>query len=544
MAIFVIQGCKKSFLYRPPVDSPTAGTFYGNDNEVMAGTGPLYNAVWFFYNGTPMESIGDVMGGNLLSDDYNGRLGYLKFAVPATDGNLLPAYQEFWRVIANSNVIMYNINNANTTASKTIRNMALAECRFMRAMAYYYLVLDFGPVPIIYDNISQISDTSIRRNNIADVWKFIIMDLAWARNNLPAAPYQQGRITKWSAEGMLAKAYLCRSGYGQSVGSRTQSDLDSAKYYAGDVCQNSGLNLLPNYADLFRSAYFNSTFNNQESLFGLQWIPNSGWGTINTLQSNLAYSTKITQTGDGWGGSYGASASLLAYYMDSTNKADSIRRKATFMFPNDFYPEISQKTGGWWVDTALFNRKYGNDRAYVKKYVIGSPADNGGKGGQQSVNINTYMLRLAEVYLIYAEAVLGNASSTSDANALQYFNAVRTRAGVPPKTSISFADIFQEKKVEFAFEGVAWYDWKRWYYFDPANAKQYFNTQNRGFYNIQYNGGRYLITYYKADNSTSGTVNYTITDNTVDLPVPESELVTSPSLNLAPVPFDFNKVSK
>ena len=140
---------------------------------------------------------------------------------------------------------------------------------------------------------------------------------------------------------------------------------------------------------------------------------------------------------------------------------------------------ILTRHGGWHVDTTLFNNakiyipgQTGNgsvnDRAFIKKYVIGSPADNGGLGGQQNININTYMFRLAEVYLIYADAILGNNASTSDPEALKYFNAVRTRAGVAPKTSITYADIFQEKKIEFAFEGNEWYDWKQWYYFDPT----------------------------------------------------------------------------
>jgi len=100
----------------------------------------------------------------------------------------------------------------------------------MRAAAYYYLALNWGPVPIIYDNTSQLSDTSIRRNNLADVWKFVIQDLTWAKNNLGVIPLQPGRITKWSAEGMLARAYLVRSGLGQSGGQRVKADLDSAKY--------------------------------------------------------------------------------------------------------------------------------------------------------------------------------------------------------------------------------------------------------------------------------------------------------------------------
>ncbi len=132
---------------------------------------------------------------------------------------------------------------------------------------------------------------------------------------------------------------------------------------------------------------------------------------------------------------------------------------------------------------------YGSDHAFVKKYVIGSPADNGGLGGQQNINLNTYIMRLSEVYLIYADAILGNNASTSDPEALKYYNAVRIRAGIAPKTSITYADIFQEKKIEFAFEGHAWYDWKQWYYFNPSAALNYFNTQNRGLYSITYYNG-------------------------------------------------------
>ena len=80
--------------------------------------------------------------------------------------------------------------------------------------------------------------------------------------------------------------------------------------------------------------------------------------------------SKITQTGDGWGSSFGASASLLQYYFDPANKADSIRRKASFFMPNDYYPEINQATGGWQVDTTLFN----NAKIYIPGQSIGQTA--------------------------------------------------------------------------------------------------------------------------------------------------------------------------
>ena len=554
--IFIIQGCKKDFLNRPPLSAPTAGTFYANDEDILVGTGPLYNASWGPYNGTTMNAFGDVLGGNLVWDNYNNRGAYINFSVSSTDGSgaLQAGYNAFWSVIANANVVAYNIQNAPPGASESAKNSGLAECRFMRAAAYYYLALNWGPVPIIYDNISQIGDRTIARNNLEDVWKLIILDLIWAKDHLSTTPLQPARITKWSAEGMLARAYLIRSGLGQSGGNRNQSDLDSAKFYASDVCNNSGLSLYPNYYDLFTSKNFSGTTVPSESLFSLLWVPSGGWFVQNHMQANLAYDSKITQTGDGWGTSFGASPSLLQYYFDPANKDDSVRRRATFFLPNDNYPDINQANGGWHVDTALFNHSKiyipgqsgtgdVNDRAFVKKYVIGSPADNGGLGGQQNINLNTYIMRLSEVYLIYADAILGNNASTSDPEALKYFNLVRSRAGASTKSSITYDDIFLEKKVEFAFEGHAWYDWKQWYYFDQARALNYFSTQDRGSYNISYNNGNPFVTFFKQDNVTPGTLSYPITPATVDLPYPEAEVLVAPNLGTPPVPFDFSKLN-
>ena len=554
LGTLAFQSCKKEFLNRPPLSAPTAGTFYANDADVLSGTGPLYNASWNPYNGSALQAIGDVLGGNSLTDNYNGRGAYISFTVSSTDGSgsLQSAYNALWSVVANANVVAYNIKNAAPGASTSVKNSGLAECRFMRAAAYYYLALNWGPVPIIYDNIQQLGDTSIKRNNLADVWKFMIIDLTWAKNNLGNAPLQPGRITKWSAEGMLARAYLVRAGLGQSGGQRNKADLDSARYYAGDVANNSGLTLLPNYYDLFTSKVFSGTNVPAECLFGLLWVPSGAWFVQNHMQANLAYDSKLTQTGDGWGGAFGASPSLLQYFTDPANKADSIRRKATFFMPGDYYPDLSKAAGGWKVDTSLFNNgkiytpgmpgNGGTDHAFVKKYVIGSPADNGGLGGQQNENISTYMMRLSDVYLMYADAILGSNASTADPEALKYFNAVRARAGVAPKTSITYADLMQERKVEFAYEGHAWYNWKAWYYFDPSAALNYYNTQNRGNYNISYNNGNPFVTYFASNNSTPGTVTYNISANTANLPYPEADLLVTPSLSSSPVPFDFSKI--
>ncbi|HMH20851.1 MAG TPA: RagB/SusD family nutrient uptake outer membrane protein [Puia sp.] len=532
IAALLFLSCGKSFLNKPPISALTSGNFYKTDAEIMAGTAPLYNIVWFDYNDKSLLAFGEARGGNLNSND---RTAYIQFDPSSTDqSTLLTGYKAFYKIVAQSNTTMANIKSAiGSTATDAVKNMGIAECRFMRGVAYFYLVSNWGAVPIVYDNASQLSD-SIPRNTIPSVWQFIISDLRWAVDHLPAAPYQQGRITKWSAEGMLAKMYLTRAGYGKTEGARTQSDLDSAKYYSGDVCKNSGLSLVPSYASLFTSSSNNSSNNNIENLFALQWMPvGSPWGVNNSFQAYMAFDPKITQTGDGWGAAQGGSADLISYYL--ANSADSIRRKATIMFPGDVYPELDQKDGGVAVPAST-------SYAYVKKYIVGSPADNGGKGAFMAAYINTYMLRLAEVYLIYAESVMGNSASTSDASALQFFNAVRLRAGIAPKGSVSFQDIFQEKRVETALEGNAWYDLLRWYYFAPAKAIAYTAAQNRSInYSISYVTGTSNPRQY---NFTPGSDHFSFTDNSVYLPFPESEMVMSPNLGAPPVPFDFSKLPK
>ena len=528
--VALVQSCNKDFLNRPPIDQLTSGNFYTSDEEVMAATGPLYNIVWFDYNDKAFLAFGEARGGNLNSND---RTAYIQFAVSATDqSTLLPGYKSFYKIIAQSNTTMQGILGADApNVSDAVKKMGVAECRFMRGLAYYYLVNNWGAVPIIYDNVAQLSD-SAHRNTISSVWEFIIRDFTYAANNLPLTSYKPGRINKWSAKGMLAKMYLTRAGLNKTEGARNQSDLDSAKFYAGQVCKESGLSLLPNYNDLFTGAYDNSDHvnPNPESLFALQWMPNSNpWGINNSFQAYVAFDPKITQTGDGWGSAQGMSADMVKYYI--ANPADSIRRKATCMFNGDFYPELNQKDGG--------TRVTANNLAFIKKYVVGSPADNGGKGAFMSAYINTYMLRLAEVYLIYAEAIMGNSASTSDGEALNYFNQVRTRAGLSPKQTINFDDIFKEKRVETAMEGNAWYEVVRLNYFNPAKAKKYISEQDRGNYTIEYVAG--------TDNPRKYNVNYTpayfsVTDQTFYLPFPESELSSARNLSQEPVEFDFSKL--
>ena len=528
--------CSPDFLDRPPLDAIVDANFYQNDEQVLAATAPLYNIVWFAYNDKASHGIGDARGGVLTSGSY--QLENVRFNTTGETEENSASWRAFYNVVAQSNSVINNIENfVGENVSDRIKNHGLAEGRFMRGLAYSYLVQNYGPVPIITNNTTLLQDTTLSRHTEESVWQFIIRDLRFAAEHLPEQPEQNGRLTKWSSEGMLAKMYLTRAGVS---GSRNRTDLDSAAYFAKSVIDNSGASLMSNYEDLFKTAHNNNT----ETLAALQWTYNASqsgaWGAQNSVQAFLAFGSEITGFGDGWGGDIGASKWILDLYDDFEF---DIRRKATFMFPGDHYPYITQVPPGGSAQQLRVparsedaGREY-NSRAWVKKYVVGRPEDNDGKVVQQGTEINTYLLRLADVYLTYAEAIL----DVDPDEALTYLNLVRRRAGVNAKSSITWEDIFHERILEFAMEGQAWYEFTKLHYYDPARAYQMLSEQDRGTFRVYPDRlpDPQLWEIEIPDSDTSPRY-FTVNSSNFKIPIPSAELSRAPNLRKPPVPYDFN----
>lgn len=547
LAVAALSSCKKSFLERPPENAVTDVNFYQNDDQVKAATSLLYSEVWFDYNDKAMYNLGDFRGGSAYSA-YNDR-GNVTFNTTGDNGENGASWRAFYNVVAQANLAITNINTISGPAvTAGAKKTAIAEARFMRALAYRYLVMNWGAVPIITDNAKQLNDTSITRATVPSVWRFITSEMRAAAADLPLTVSQEGRLTKWTAEGMLARFYLTRAGVGSTGGSRNQQYLDSAKYYAADVIQHSGRKLLDHYEDLFKYPYDNNT----ESLFELQWVfsgPNV-WGTANSMPEYLAYSPDISF--GGWGGDKSATFWMLSQYdgfdlqSDGTLKGRTLdqRLHASFMFPGFYYPEITKVTD----NTKLTFPLTGTDVnfAAIKKYVIGSPVDLAGKAAQQHYPNDTYMMRLAELYLIYAEAVIGNGNSTEDETAVAYFNAVHTRAGLPTYEvggangtgPLTLDAVYKERFKEFAMEGVTWYDMVSLHYWNPQKAYNILNSQDRGLFFVKPD---------QMPNPTSWTVTKTswattdrqinANDGNFELPIPNAELSQAPNLKKPPVDY-------
>lgn len=544
--IVVLVSCKKEFLDKPPLSSITDANFYKNDDQLAAGTSLLYSMVWFDYNDKAMYNLGDFRGGSAYSA-WNDR-GNVMFNTTGDNGENGASWRAFFNVVAQANLFLYNLDRyAGAGVTPTAKKTAIAEARFMRALAYRFLVMNWGPVPVIENNFDHLFDTSITRNTVPSIWRFITREMRDAAADLPETVSQEGRLTKWSAEGMLARFYLTRAGVESNGGARKQEFLDSAKYFAANVINNSNRKLLGNYADLFKYPYDN----NSESLFELQWVFSGSnvWGTANSMPEYLAYSPDIAF--GGWGGDKSATWWMIQQYdgfaeqPDGTLKGRTLdqRLKATYMLPGFEYPEITTMSG----KTKLVYNPGGTDNNFlvIKKYVIGSPIDLAGVASQQHYPNNTYMMRLAELYLIYAEASLGSDGTTTDATAIDYFNAVHTRAGLPPyevsgangSGPLTLDKILSERFKEFAMEGMSWYDFVNLHYWNPDKAYEMLNNQDRGLFLTEADQvpDPTIWTFTKTSWFAERQVN--ANSGNFLLPIPNAELAQAPNLKKPPVDY-------
>ncbi len=514
-------GCS-DFLEVQPQDQITSENFYQSEEDFKAATAPLYNKVWFEFNDKFYYGLGD-------GRSYNLYAPYSDYVYPFSDltetgltGPLVSAWQSLYNVIQQSNKVVIGITESNVAES--VKGQYIAEARFMRGTAYWYLASLWGDVIISENSNALVSNPIVNTNPRTDVYEFVMRDLEYAAKYLPEDAAQGGRLTKYSAFGMLSRIYLSYAGLSENPnsGSRNQAYLDLAKKAAEMVINNSDYQLMDDYADLFRI----ENNNNTESMFALQWVPNGDYGVINTQQAYFAAGSEITGDDAAWGYWTRASYNILQEY----ESADG-RRKATWMGYGDYYPEINKANGGYTYDKT-------EEALNVKKGVVGSTKDNA-KISRMNSSLNTYMLRLAEVYLNYAEAVLGNSENTSDATALVYFNMLRERAGLEAKASLTYDDIIHERRVEFCMEGQYWYNLVSRSYYHQQEVINYITAQEREtIVPILYDTSTNTVTEDTSRDRTSRSIGQ-IDESIFLLPYPESEVVQNPLLKEEPVPYEF-----
>ncbi len=551
LVIGILMSCE-DFLERPAEDSYTIDNFYQNNEQLFQAVNTIYNSPWYDFQRGFLK-IGDVMGGNIIFgvDDE-----YTNFAITNSSVDIANASASLWSVNAYCNGVIENIETkSGPEVTQKAKNTVKGEALVWKSMAYFYLVRVFGAVPIVHNNgeiIANNTSTTLKRNKIENVYQYIVYLLEDAIELLPEEN-EKGRIDKYSACGLLSKVYLTKSGYGMN-GTRNEDDLAQAAKYAKLVIDKSGRVLEPNYEDIFQ---LKGNFS-EEGLITWRWTVGSNWTCQNSLQSDLSL-TNFSDAVQSWGGWVYPTIDLQSAFNDtasslSRNNQDS-RRKATIMMYGDHYDYFWVEFGGFdynWDNAS--DGTYGGELAFANgtgsncaKHIVGRIADAEAQGysslDRMHTPLATHILRLADVYLIYAEAVLGNNSSTSDASALAAYNDVRRRAigsGYTDLTSITFDDIDLERRLELAMEGDRWYDLVRLHYYKPEEAIRIVANQERGSYSLDGLDNLYV----NGDDSSIELYTYKVTPTNDDFEVPftEVDLSLNPGLMDDPVDFDFSSI--
>jgi len=527
-ASVLTAGCKKDFFNRPPQSQVTVGNYYQTTAQVQAATNGLYGSLWFGWNNKVGWAITELSSGNgfTYSSDVNA---FFNWSAPNGNPEILAAWDSPFTVVAQCNGLINNMASTIPGVPQSMVNNALGEAHLMRGVAYFYLVRVFGNVPIVENPLQDINNSeSVPTNPISDVYTLIIRDLKFAEANCSVGTANTGHGDSGSASAMLAKVYLY------------MQDYANAQKEAEKVINSGEFSLLPNYENLFQTAFNN----NKESILAMQWISTGGYDYGNSIQASWAYNSTITGTGDGYS-VFGPTIDLQNAF--KAEGGDTIRRHATIMVPGSYYPDLDAASGGYRFPK---NGSAQNENAAAKKYVVGTPADNGGKSASQASGNNTYIERFSDVLLIEAEAILGQASgvkpgtgipltaSTSDATALKYFNMVRQRVGVPAVTSFTYSDLLLERRLEFALEQDYWFDLCRIDGYQPQGSAT-FPTHHPTAISIisQQERGTYSNT---ADNNpVIYSQHLTPVDANFFFPVPVSESAADPNLIKAPVAYTF-----
>lgn len=331
-----------------------------------------------------------------------------------------------------------------------------AEARFLRAFAYWVLMDEFGRPPFVTENDALgILPQQIERADLFNYIESELLDLS--NNNLLKAPRtnEYGRADMAAVWSLMARFYLNAEVYTGTA------RWDDAVAYSKKVI-DAGYSLKPDYQTLFMADNNN---NNPEVILPLTYdgLNTRGYGGITFLinaGSNGKYQTDYADklihygilTNPNWNG--------YRFRKESTDKFDQATDKR-FLFVGE-NPALGSTPSV--AENGLETYKYRN---ITSVSTVGNPVF----GSDPAYADNDFPLfRLAEQYLIYAEAVVRGGTGGSKEQALTYLNELRNRAGITaPLSDYDAQFILDERTRELYWECFRRTDLIRYDQFTTAN---------------------------------------------------------------------------
>ena len=467
------------------------GSYYQNEEQLYSALNTVYNSFRTIYNdgGTFMRLEGCTDFGQPNREGNKNNINDINAWKYQNQANNAGTFTAIWSKgmacinRANNAILQLEAANMDEAAKKR----AIGQAKFMRAASYYLIVRIYGGAPIIRTVTTDLSNLSFPRASVDDVYNFIIEDLEYAEESLPAkgtSGYDIWRVSKGAAQAYLANLYLYRASMAGNGGYNTfdKTLLGKAKEYCEKVINSGVYDLESDFGNLWCSLNGDNARNNKESILELQYSTIKG--QQNGMHQNFGmfadsvYPEEFVSFGKtistGGGGSYyylrtGPSVEAWKSYDAADQRLKVLISEGTYSKGDNtvhciFDPDTdkgSLKGNKGWGSCCPGN---------IKVHDFSKEARAALRSGN-----NFMVMRYAQVLLDYAEILNCLGDQTG---ALTYLNKVHQRAGLPA-TSASAAKtkwqndercsissdadaideaIFQERGWEFIGEGVIYFD--------------------------------------------------------------------------------------
>ena len=413
----------------------TPSTIYTNDEGLLTALAAVYMPMSYTWNSgyANTHTVGVLMGSDdLTTASYTARAEYREFDqynVSDWNNGLRFIWNGAYKSIQGANYIIANYHNVSGDRA-TIEQIA-GEAYFLRAYNYFWLVRLWGDVPLMLEShIYKEGDLMVLRSPTVETYAQIVEDLKQAEQLLGDKKPEPGRVGKGTAKSLLAEVYLSMTGWPIKDPSYYPLAAGKAKEVL-DNLETYGFSLMEKFADLWPNDSVNND-GNEEEVFALNFWAGDWWN------ANALYGEAARPHEDGgWD-------IFFSEYTFFNEFPDGYRKEVTFL--------TELEDGTTW-------KEFTSKHPYFAKIRGPKPE------WQNPVSLP--LERLAEVYLVFAEAQVMATGNPANPDALEAVNKiVRRGAGLPPHEPNASVDltyatqekILQEKAWEFAGEYCRWFD--------------------------------------------------------------------------------------
>lgn len=449
--ILLAISCEKEFLEVAPKGTALEENYYKNETEAYSGLIAVYDVLGkqaaSFENMISMLNSGSddhFAGGGSSSDGIQLQVFSDYTISESTIANSF--WNDFYQGIFRANVLLTKLPDV--ALNEATKKRFTAEAKALRAICYFELVRLFKNIPLITTPIDTNEIYAVSQADPNDVYTQIEADLIEAIPDLPITldlTNEAGRLSKGAAKALLGKVYLYQNKNAEAV-----AQLEEVNGTPG-ATSAFGYRLLDNFSDLWSVS---NTYHS-ESILEVAYSDQSNatwdtysWSSIGPDEGNLL---NIMSSPRGYLRTSGSTApdyvAGWGFNIITQSLYDTLEGDPRF---DDTIEDLQAYVDSGEVE---LEESYQYTGYYLKKFLpLRSDATTG--GGEININFrqHVYMIRLADTYLMEAEALGG-----TGARAQALLDAVRARVGLP-SVPVSLEAIWHERRLELAGEGHRWYD--------------------------------------------------------------------------------------